>query len=99
MRVQPIRKQVRCAYTVFQVNGQLHQRATAQSGLLSQGRVGVTGDAQQKMIRAQQLLRQSLSMLKDKELKRDAWRALAELAEQRQDMAAAAQAYKEAAKA
>ena len=49
--------------------------------------------------KAQQLLRQSLSMLKDKELKRDAWRALAELAEQRQDMAAAAQAYKEAAKA
>ncbi|MDR7306401.1 HemY protein [Rhodoferax saidenbachensis] len=49
--------------------------------------------------KAQQLLRQSLSMLKDKELKRDAWRALAELAEQRQDTAAAAQAYKEAAKA
>lgn len=49
--------------------------------------------------KAQQLLRQSLSMLKDRELKRDAWRALAELAEQRQDMTTAAQAYKEAAKA
>jgi HemY protein len=49
--------------------------------------------------KAQQMLRQSLTMLKDADLKRDAWRALAELAEQRQDTAAAAQAYKEAAKA
>lgn len=49
--------------------------------------------------KAQQMLRQSLTMLKDADLKRDAWRALAELAEHRQDSAAAAQAYKEAAKA
>lgn len=49
--------------------------------------------------KAQQMLRQSLTMLKDSNLKRDAWRALAELAEQRQDKTAAAQAYKEAAKA
>jgi HemY protein len=49
--------------------------------------------------KAQQLLRQSLTMLKDPEMQRDAWRALAELAEQRQDSAAAAQAYKQAAKA
>jgi HemY protein len=49
--------------------------------------------------KAQQLLRQSLTMLKDPEMQRDAWRALAELAERRQDLAAAAQAYKQAAKA
>lgn len=49
--------------------------------------------------KAQQMLRQSLGMLKDPELKRDAWRALAEMAEQRQDASAAAQAYREAAKA
>ena len=35
--------------------------------------------------KAQQMLRQSLSMLEDSELRRDAWLALAELAEQRQD--------------
>ena len=49
--------------------------------------------------KAQYLLRQSLAMLKDASFKRDAWRHLAMLAEQRQDTAAAAQAYKEAAKA
>ncbi|TAH13355.1 MAG: heme biosynthesis protein HemY [Curvibacter sp.] len=49
--------------------------------------------------KAQQMLRHSLTMLKDPDLKRDAWRALAELAEQRQDATAATQAYKEAAKA
>ena len=49
--------------------------------------------------KAQYLLRQSLAMLKDASLKRDAWRHLAMLAEQRQDAVAAAQAYKEAAKA
>jgi HemY protein len=49
--------------------------------------------------KAQQLLRQSLTMLKDSEMQRDAWRALAELAERRQDSGAAAQAYKQAAKA
>jgi HemY protein len=49
--------------------------------------------------KAQQLLRNSLTMLKDADVKRDAWRALAELAVQRQDAAAATHAYKEAAKA
>ena len=49
--------------------------------------------------KAQQLLRQSLTMLKDPEMQRDAWRALAELAERRQDSVAAAQACKQAAKA
>lgn len=48
--------------------------------------------------KAQQLLRQALSLLEDKSLKRDAWRALAELAEQRQDFTAATQAYREALK-
>jgi HemY protein len=48
--------------------------------------------------KAQQMLKQSLSLLRDAELRSDAWRALAELAEQRQDVAAAAQAYREAAK-
>lgn len=47
--------------------------------------------------KAQQLLKQSLSMLKDVELKRNAWRALAELAEQRDDAKAALEAYKNAA--
>jgi HemY protein len=47
--------------------------------------------------KAQQLLKQSLSMLKNAELKRDAWRALAEMAEQRQDPKTAAEAYKAAA--
>ncbi|WP_294768487.1 heme biosynthesis HemY N-terminal domain-containing protein [uncultured Rhodoferax sp.] len=49
--------------------------------------------------KAQQMLRQSLGMLKDSALKRDAWLALAKMAEQRQDGSAAAQAYREAAKA
>jgi HemY protein len=48
--------------------------------------------------KAQQLLRQSLALLQDAELRRDAWRALAELAEQRQDTEAATEAYREAAK-
>jgi HemY protein len=48
--------------------------------------------------KAQQLLKQSLALLQDAELKRDVWRALAELAEQREDAKAAAQAYREAAK-
>ena len=47
--------------------------------------------------KAQQLFKQSLSMLQDAELRRDAWRALAEMAEQRQDPNAAAEAYKAAA--
>ena len=48
--------------------------------------------------KAQQLLKQSLMRLQDRELQRDAWRALAELAEQRNDLQAASEAYKEAAK-
>ena len=48
--------------------------------------------------KAQQLLKQSLARLQDVELQRDAWRALAELAEQRNDLQAASEAYKEAAK-
>ena len=44
------------------------------------------------------MLKQSLLSLQDADLKRDAWRALAVLAEQRQDANAAAQALREAAK-
>ncbi len=47
--------------------------------------------------KAQQLLTQAAPDLKDANLKRNAWRALAVLAEQREDEAAAAQAYKRAA--
>jgi HemY protein len=46
--------------------------------------------------KAQQMLKQSLALLQDSGLKRDAWRALAEMAEQRQDAAAATQAYRQA---
>lgn len=49
--------------------------------------------------KAQQLLSQAASDLQDANLKRNAWRALAVLAEQREDEAAAAQAYKRAAQA
>jgi HemY protein len=48
--------------------------------------------------KAQQLLRQSLSPSQDSGLRRDAWRALAFLAEQRQDSAAAIEAYRQALK-
>jgi HemY protein len=48
--------------------------------------------------KAQQLLKQSLAMLQDHGLKRDAWRALAEMAEQRQDAAGATEAYRRALK-
>ena len=48
--------------------------------------------------KAQQLLKQSVSRLSDATLQRNAWRALAELAEQRADATAAAQAWREAAK-
>jgi len=48
--------------------------------------------------KAQQLLKQSLSMLHDSELRRDTWLALAQMAEQRQDAQAVAEAYREAAK-
>jgi HemY protein len=46
--------------------------------------------------KAQQLLKQSLSLLQDAGLRRDAWRALADMAEQRQDIAGATHAYREA---
>ena len=46
--------------------------------------------------KAQQLLKQSLSLLQDSELRRDAWSALAEMAEQRQDAKAATEAYRAA---
>jgi len=49
--------------------------------------------------KAQQLLKQSLALQQDAGLKRDAWRALAEIAEQRQDTAAATEAYRQALKA
>ena len=48
--------------------------------------------------KAQQMLKQSLSLMQDADLKRDAWRALATLAEQRQDAKATTDAYREAAK-
>lgn len=48
--------------------------------------------------KAQQLLKQSLALLQDPTLKRDAWRALAEIAEQRQDSVAANEAYRQALK-
>ena len=48
--------------------------------------------------KAQQLLRQSLHQLKDPALRRSAWRALAQLAEQREDAAAATEAWRNAAK-
>jgi HemY protein len=48
--------------------------------------------------KAQQMLKQSLHTINDAELRRDAWRALAALAEQRQDAVATAQAFREAAK-
>ena len=46
--------------------------------------------------KAQQMLKQSLVLLQDPVLKRDAWRALAELAQQRQDAAGATEAYRQA---
>lgn len=49
--------------------------------------------------KAQALLRQAIPMLKDTDMKRHAWLAMAELAEQRSDTKAAADAYKAAAKA
>ena len=48
--------------------------------------------------KAQQMLKQSLTALQDDELRRDAWLALARLAEERQDSEGAAQAYVQAAK-
>ncbi|MGI9134824.1 MAG: heme biosynthesis HemY N-terminal domain-containing protein [Rhodoferax sp.] len=48
--------------------------------------------------KAQQMLKQSLSLLQDADLRSDAWRAIAQMAEQRGDAAAATQAYRELAK-
>lgn len=48
--------------------------------------------------KAQQLLKQALTRLDDPDLQRDAWRALAQLAEQRNDPQAAEEAFREAAK-
>jgi HemY protein len=48
--------------------------------------------------KAQQMLKQSVALLQDAELKRDAWRSLAALAEQREDVQAATVAYREALK-
>lgn len=48
--------------------------------------------------KAQLLLRQSLAQLRDPALRRNAWRALAQLAEQREDATAAAEAWRNAAK-
>ena len=49
--------------------------------------------------KAQALLRQAIPMLKDADMTRRAWLAMAELAEQRSDSKAAAEAYQAAAKA
>jgi HemY protein len=46
--------------------------------------------------KAQQMLKQSLALLPDAGLKRDAWHALAVMAEQRQDAPAATEAYRQA---
>lgn len=60
---------------------------------------GITCMRLQLWGKAQQLLRQSLAGLQDAGLERNVWQALAELAERRDDAAAAAQAWKNAAKA
>jgi HemY protein len=49
--------------------------------------------------KAQQLLKQSLHGLRDAQLRREAWEAMAALAEQRQDVEGATQAYREALRA
>ena len=48
--------------------------------------------------KAQQMLKQSLSLLQDHQLKRDAWHALAALAEIRQDKDTATESYRQALK-
>jgi HemY protein len=58
---------------------------------------GMTFLSRQLWGKAKQLLQQSSSNLQDKGLRRKAWLALATLAEQRDDLAAAAEAYKRAA--
>jgi HemY protein len=47
--------------------------------------------------KASQLLTQALARMQDAGLRRDAWRLLAELADRNGDMAAAAQAWRNAA--
>lgn len=59
---------------------------------------GITCMRLQLWGKAQQLLKQSLPRLQDADLERSAWAALAVLAEQRGDAAAAAQAWQNAAK-
>lgn len=60
---------------------------------------GITCMRLQLWGKAQQLLKQSLPRLKDAVLERNAWAALAELAERRGDVAASTQAWQSAAKA
>jgi HemY protein len=59
---------------------------------------GITCMRLQLWGKAQQLLKQSLPRLQDVGLKRNAWKALAELAEQQGDVVASTQAWKNAAK-
>ncbi len=60
---------------------------------------GITCMRLQLWGKAQQLLKQALPRLQDAGLERNAWAALAELAERRGDVAAASQAWQNAAKA
>jgi HemY protein len=60
---------------------------------------GITCMRLQLWGKAQQLLKQSLPRLQDSGLERNAWAALAELAEQRGDVTASTQAWQNAAKA
>jgi HemY protein len=60
---------------------------------------GITCMRLQLWGKAQQLLKQSLPRLQDSGLERNAWAALAELAERRGDVAASTQAWQNAAKA
>lgn len=59
---------------------------------------GITCMRLQLWGKAQQLLKQALPRLQDTSLERSAWQGLAELAEQRGDVATAAQAWQKAAK-
>jgi HemY protein len=59
---------------------------------------GITCMRLQLWGKAQQLLKQSVLRLQDPELERNAWAALAELAERRGDMPASTQAWQKAAK-
>ncbi|MDO9167424.1 MAG: heme biosynthesis protein HemY, partial [Rhodoferax sp.] len=60
---------------------------------------GITCMRLQLWGKAQQLLKQALPRLQDAGLERNAWAALAELAERRGDVAASTQAWQNAAKA